>query len=87
MNPPFGVQKKSADREFLKTAFTFSHVIYSIHLSHQGVKDFISRFIKKFSWEIDYILPYQLILERTYDFHQKKKKSIYVDIYRFKKKD
>jgi putative methylase len=86
MNPPFGVQQKAADRAFLETAFSFSHIVYSIHLSHKGVKNFISRFIKKFGWEIDYIFPYQMILEHTYSFHKKKRKSIEVDIYRFKKK-
>ena len=34
MNPPFGVQRKRADRAFLMSAFTYSNVIYSIHLGN-----------------------------------------------------
>jgi putative methylase len=86
MNPPFGVQRKTADRKFLQTAFSFSYVVYSIHLANEGVQKFISRYISKFNWEVDYIFPYQLILERSYDFHKQKKKLIDVDIYRFKRK-
>ena len=33
MNPPFGVKKRMADRIFLEKSFSFSDVIYSIHLA------------------------------------------------------
>ena len=87
MNPPFGVQKKKADRIFLEKAFTFSNIVYSIHLSNQRVQNFIRNYIKKYKWEIDYIFPYQLELEKTYAFHNYSSKKIDVDIYRFRKKN
>ncbi len=86
MNPPFGVQRKAADRKFLQTAFSFSNVVYSIHLANEGVQKFISRYSNKFNWKVDYIFPYQLILEKSYDFHKQKKKLIDVDIYRFERR-
>lgn len=83
MNPPFGVQKKAADRVFLEKAFNISDVVYSVHLANASVSKFISNYIKKFNWKIDYVYPFNMILERTFPFHSKKRKNINVDIYRF----
>ena len=85
-NPPFGVQEKSADRYFLQKAFSFSDVVYSIHLANQKVHNFLVSFIRKFNWKIDYVFPFQLKLDRTYEFHKQKTKSVDVNIYRFIRK-
>lgn len=83
MNPPFGVQKRAADRIFLEKAFEISDVVYSVHLADVNVSKFISNYIKKFNWKIDYVYPFNMILERTFPFHSKKRKNINVKIYRF----
>ncbi|MFX1338057.1 MAG: METTL5 family protein [Promethearchaeota archaeon] len=83
MNPPFGVKKKSADRIFLERAFAISDIIYSIHLANKGVNNFISKFIRKFNWKIDYILPFNMILVKSFEFHKHKNKEINVNLYRF----
>ncbi|MFX1315641.1 MAG: METTL5 family protein [Promethearchaeota archaeon] len=86
MNPPFGVQKKTADRIFLEKAFSFSDVVYSIHLANDKIHRFISKYVKKFNWIIDFVFPLKLKLEKTFQFHTKKVKMIDVNIYRFIKK-
>lgn len=86
MNPPFGVQKKTADRSFLAKAFSISNVVYSIHLSNPKVHQFILAYVKKYNWAVDYVFPYQLSLSKTYKFHEHKTKSVEVNIYRFKRK-
>ncbi len=86
MNPPFGVQKNKADRFFLAKAFDISQVVYSIHLANPNVHQFISTYIKKYNWAIDYVFPYRLRLDKTYKFHKQKTKLINVNIYRFKRK-
>ena len=83
MNPPFGVQRKAADRIFLEKAFSFSDVVYSIHLAGKKVQKFISNYIKKFHWTINYMLPFKMQLERSFEFHTQKTKRIDVNIYRF----
>ena len=83
MNPPFGVQTKSADRIFLKKAFSFSDVVYSIHVAGDKVQNFLKKFIRTFYWKIDNIIPYNLILEKSFPFHSQKTKKIEVDVYRF----
>jgi putative methylase len=86
MNPPFGVQKKYADRKFLKAAMEISDVIYSIHLASEQVHRFIRNFIGKSGWTIDYLLPYNMILEGTFPFHKKARKQIDVNVYKFVKR-
>jgi putative methylase len=86
MNPPFGVQKKSADKIFLEQAFSFSDVIYSIHLAKKEVQNFLFNYILKSNWKIDYMLPFTMILERSFFFHTKKTKKIDVYVYRLIKK-
>jgi len=86
MNPPFGVQTKFADRYFLIKAFSFSDIIYSIHLANEKVKKFISSYIKKFDWKIDNVLPFTMVLEKSFPFHTQKTKKVNVHVYRFIKK-
>jgi len=87
MNPPFGVQKKAADRPFLAKAFSFSDVVYSIHLEGEKIQNFITNYIKKFNWKIDNILPFTLLLEKSFKFHTQKTRKIDVSVYRFIKKE
>jgi putative methylase len=86
MNPPFGVKKKRADRIFLEKAFSFSDVVYSIHLSGEKNFAFISDYANKFEWIVDYHVKYNMILEKSFKFHEKKTKKIDVTLYRFVKK-
>jgi len=83
MNPPFGVQKPKADRSFLDFAFQISEIIYSIHITNKKVHSFILSYASKFNWKIDYALPYNMILEKSFFFHTKTRKQIDVTIYRF----
>ena len=86
MNPPFGIQAKGADRIFLEKAFSFSDVVYSIHAPGNKVQNFLSRYAQKYGWEINYIIPYKMKLEKSYAFHKRKVKEIDINIYRFTKR-
>lgn len=87
MNPPFGVKKKKADRLFLEKAFSFSDTVYSIHLSGDKTFHFISNYVKQFEWTVDYFIPFNMILEKSFKFHDKKAKKIDVTLYRFIRKE
>ena len=65
-NPPFGVQRRKADRKFLEKALQVGEVIYSLHKNSHKDKAVIKRlktcekaimpvspssFIEKFVWE------------------------------------
>lgn len=86
MNPPFGVQRKRADRSFLKKSFSLSDVIYSIHLNNEKVTKFISKFANEHQWRIDFIFPFNMVLEHSFWFHTQKKKNIDVNLFRFIKR-
>ncbi len=79
-NPPFGVHNKGIDIIFLDKALTFSKVVYTIH-KHE-TRDFIIRFVEKRGGIITNIIKRKFKLKRTYKFHKKDYKYIYVDIYR-----
>jgi putative methylase len=42
-NPPFGVQKRGADRKFIKKALETGKVVYSLHKSSNTKKDLIKK--------------------------------------------
>jgi putative methylase len=86
MNPPFGVQKSTADRIFLEKAFSISDVVYSIHLAGDKVFNFLSKFCNNLNWHIDNFFPYEMILERSFQFHTQKVKKIDVNVFRYVKK-
>ena len=80
MNPPFGVQTKYADRIFLEKAFSFSDVVYSIHLFGLKIQKFIVNYVKKYNWIVDNVIPFNMIFEKTYPFHTQRSKKISVNV-------
>jgi len=42
-NPPFGVQRRQADRKFIKKSLELGHRIYSLHKSGERNQEFIKR--------------------------------------------
>lgn len=78
MNPPFGSQKKGADRFFLKKALEIGKVIYTIH--NKGSYDFIQKFIKPSKIIASY--KSKFTIKKTFFFHKKSKKDIDVEIYK-----
>lgn len=81
MNPPFGVQKKGADKPFLELAMKISDKIYSIHHSNEKNRKYLTRFIESHGWQIKNIYSQKLMIEGTYFFHKKPQKYIMADIY------
>jgi len=76
MNPPFGVQKRKADKSFLETAMKISRKIYSIHKIES--KKFIEKLCKDNNFAVNYIMKFKFPLRRSYKFH--KKERYYVDV-------
>jgi putative methylase len=85
-NPPFGVQRKRADRRFISKSLELSNTIYSFHKSGESNREFIKRFIEEHRGKITNIFPVKMEIPRMFKFHTKKKKSIQVDLYRIEGK-
>ncbi len=85
-NPPFGVQKRSADRPFLEKSLELGQRIYSLHKSGKHNREFIKRFIEKHGGKVTDIFHMEMTIPKLFEFHTKKRRNIKVDLYRIEGK-
>ncbi len=67
-NPPFGSQRKHADRAFLKKAIECSKVIYSLHMPE--TLDFIAHFLSKNHYKLSHIFKLKIQLKKSMFWHK-----------------
>jgi len=85
-NPPFGVQRRRADRKFMEKSLELGREIYSLHKSGERNRAFIKRFIERHGGKVTGIFPMKMDIPRMFEFHTKKKHSVQVDLYRIEGK-
>ena len=85
-NPPFGVQRRRADRRFIIKSLELSGSIYSFHKGGDSNRGFIKRFIEEHGGKVTNIFPMTMEIPRMFKFHTKKKRAIQVDLYRIEGK-
>ncbi|ACX72526.1 methyltransferase small [Methanocaldococcus vulcanius M7] len=83
-NPPFGAQKKQADRIFVDKALEIGDVVYTIH--NKPTKNFIKNYIESKGGEITHEYEASFKIPATYSFHKKKVVNIPVIIFRIENK-
>jgi putative methylase len=76
MNPPFGSQKKHADRPFLEKAMEVSGVSYSLH--NAGTQDFLLKLVSSAGKRAEVLKRYKLEIPHTFAFHKKAKQDVEV---------
>jgi len=81
-NPPFGVQKRGADRVFLEAAVEAANVIYSIHKAGEQNRRFIVSYVSELGGVVTDILPLVIEIPHMFDFHTKRWHKVKVDLYR-----
>lgn len=79
-NPPFGCQRRHADRIFLDKALEIGDVVYTIHNS--STRDFVINYVEGKGRNITHIFESRFRIPRIYSFHSKRCVEIPVDIYR-----
>jgi len=84
-NPPFGVQRRSADRKFLLKALQLAPKVYSLHKGGESSRIFIKRFIEGHGGKVTGIFPMKLNIPRLFKFHTKQKYEVEVDLYRIER--
>ncbi|UCF09288.1 MAG: 50S ribosomal protein L11 methyltransferase [Thermoplasmata archaeon] len=82
-NPPFGAQKKHADRPFIRKALEISSVVYSLHLTQ--TRDFVEREAERNGAEVTHRKTYEFEIGYTFEFHSKEKESFDVTLFRMEK--
>jgi len=85
-NPPFGVQRRKADRKFIKKSLELGRRIYSLHKAGENNREFIKRFIEKHGGKVTGVFPMKMDIPRLFEFHTKRKRSVQVDLYRIEGK-
>jgi putative methylase len=84
MNPPFGKKPFHKDRFFLRKAFEFARVVYSIHSLH--AKDFLEKFAKQNGFEPELLWRFNFPIKPLYLWHRKKVFKFKAGLWRFEKK-
>ena len=84
MNPPFGVQKRKADKRFLESAMKNSDVIYSIHKIQS--KKFIEALCSENNFSVVDIVEIPFVIKKTYKFHTRARYSFISGIWILKRK-
>jgi len=79
MNPPFGAQRKGADRPFLSTAMHCASVIYSLHLSQ--TEAFVQRYVVREGFTAEVLKRYKFGIPYMFEFHSKAKKDVDVTLF------
>ncbi len=80
MNPPFGAQRRNADRPFLEKALESASVIYSLHLAE--TQEFVESLIRSNRATGEVQKRYKFEIPHTFAFHKKAKKDVEVILFR-----
>jgi putative methylase len=81
-NPPFGVQRRSADRRFLLKAMELAPRVYSVHKGGEVGRAFIKRFIEANGGKVTSIFQMRFNIPRMFKFHTERRHEVDVDLYR-----
>lgn len=79
-NPPFGVKKEHADKEFLEKAMEIGNKIYSIHKIES--KNFIDKLAKDNDFSQELIWEFEFPLKKIKSYHKKKVYNVEVGLWR-----
>ena len=74
MNPPFGCQRKRADRPFLDKAMEIGESIYSVHKAE--TLPFLTDYVSAAGREVVGCATYKYNIPHTFSFHSKTKQTI-----------
>ncbi len=81
-NPPFGVQRRSADRRFLLKAIELAPRVYSLHKAGEANRAFIKRFIEANGGKVTSIFQMRFNIPRMFKFHTERRHEVDVNLYR-----
>lgn len=83
MNPPFGGQRKHADRPFLEAALRAGSVVYTFH--HAETREWVARRVEALGGIVDERTTYKFPLPHLHPHHRKDMGEVEVDLYRILK--
>lgn len=81
-NPPFGVRRRGADRDFIIAGLRIAPRVYSIHKGGERVRRFIFNFVERAGGRVEEVVPLKIKLPHSYHFHKKKFHVFEASLYR-----
>ena len=85
MNPPFGGQRKHADRPFLEAALRNANVVYTFH--HASTRRFVEREVNRLGATVRDRRTYKFPLPHLQPYHREHESEVEVAHYRIAKGD
>lgn len=80
-NPPFGAQRRHADRPFVEKSLELAPRVYSLHMAE--TQDFIQKFVKALGGRCEPVKRFKFEIPYAFEFHRKPKETISVVLLRF----
>ena len=84
MNPPYGTRTSHADTRFLERAFQLAPVTFSIHKT--ATRGYLVQFLTESGWNVDQVRSMRMDIPHLFEFHEKKRGMVEVDLYRITRK-
>lgn len=85
MNPPFGIQKRKADKDFLEVAFQSAQIVFSLHSADSD--PFLKQISSEYGFSCEKVKQYKFTIGHSYYFHTKPTKDVNVDLWVFRKRE
>lgn len=82
-NPPFGAQKRHADRVFVEKAIEVAPTVYSLH--NEVTYDFVSRLAASFGASCEGVKRYKFEIPYAFEFHRKAREVVSAVLLRFQR--
>lgn len=80
-NPPFGAQRRHADRAFIRKALELAPRVYSLHNS--GTEAFVASMVKALEADCVPVKRFKFEIPYAFEFHTKAKKTFSVVLLKF----
>ncbi len=81
MNPPFGAQRRHADRPFVEAAVRLAPIVYSFHQS--STRTFINQLGRALNQKVSVVATFSFPLRAVFAFHRKRMVSRQTDLIKF----
>ncbi len=82
-NPPFGAQKKHADRAFIGKSLELAPRVYSLHNS--GTETFVASMVEALGFRCLPVKRFKFEIPYAFEFHRKAKETVSVVLLKFER--
>lgn len=82
-NPPFGAQKRHADRAFIRKSLELAPRVYSLH--NAGTETFVARMVESLGAKCRPVKRFKFEIPFAFEFHKKPKESFSMVLLRFER--